>query len=156
MFSKHCRLTPLPRADSAAISKICVSTVAGKFKKRISNRPSDLRMEWKTIGEPSCTIMSNIASPIELPGYEETGIHQVVFRIRSEQRIKILERAGQQDSASETSPDGKVEEYLVMQRQWVRGAPKDWAIWGFTDISTQSSIKQSEEFARKVNAFQTA
>lgn len=113
-------------------------------------------MQWKAVGEPTCTIMSNIASPLSLPGYEETGIHQVVFRIRSEQKIKLLNRDGHGDNASQSSPDGKVEEYLVMQRQWIRGAPKDWTIWGFTEFSTPSSIQESEEYARKVNAFQAA
>ena len=108
------------------------------------------------IGKPTCAIVSNVASPLTLPGYEETGLHQVIFRIRSEQRLKVSRSQDvHADSGSELHPSGKVEEYMVMQRQYIRGSPKSWKIWGFTDPSTLASVERDEEYARKLNAYQT-
>lgn len=138
-----------------SISNICVSNVADKFKERIDARPPSVQMRWETIGKPTCTIVSNVASPLSLPGYEETGVHQIIFRIRSEQRLKISRPQDvHDDSGSDLNPRGKVEEYMVMQRMYVRGSPKNWKIWGFIDPSTPASIERSEEYARKVNAYQ--
>lgn len=143
------------KADSMSISNICVSNVADKFKERIDARPPSVQMRWETIRKPTCTIVSNVASPLSLPGYEETGVHQIIFRIRSEQRLKISRPQDVHgDSGSDLNPRGKVEEYMVMQRMYVRGSPKNWKIWGFIDPSTPASIERSEEYARKVNAYQ--
>lgn len=144
-------MTEHGRADSKAISQLCASGVAKEFQKRIDSRQSGVQMRWNLHGEPKCTIVSNIASPLSLPGYEETGIHQVTFRIRSNQTL-TLGRGGKEDGSAKNSPD--VVEYLVLQRQFVRGSAKEWKIWGFTDFSTPKSIEQGEEYAREVNAYQ--
>ena len=145
----------LHRADSKAISQICVSGVADKFKARIDTRSPGVQMRWETIGKPTCTIVSNVASPLSLPGYEETGLHQVVFRIRSDQKLRISgTHDAHNDSGSELNPTSKVEEYMVMQRQFVRGSAKNWKVWGFIDASTPASIERGEEYARQVNAYQ--
>ena len=144
-------MTDFDRADFKAISQVCASGVAKEFQKRIDSRPSDVQMQWNVHGEPKCSIVSNISSPLSLPGYEETGIHQVIFRIRSNQTVKLVRKGLKGDSTKNPSD---IVEYLVLQRQFVRGSAKEWKIWGFTDFSTPKSIESAEEYAREVNAYQ--
>ncbi|KAJ4287008.1 hypothetical protein N0V90_012889 [Kalmusia sp. IMI 367209] len=145
------------RADSNALSELCVSSVAKKFQTRIDSRPSGLKMHWRIDGNPTCTIVSNAANPLSLPGYEETGVHQVVFRIRSNQTLQLTgSREFPESAAGYKAKSDKVTEYLVLQRQFIRGSDKDWMIWGFTDFSTRKTIDDGEEYARRVNAFQVA
>jgi hypothetical protein len=115
-------------------------------------------MQWDVQGEPSCKIVSNIASPLSLPGYEDTGVHQITFRIQSKQVLTVggsqESRKGKDQDSTTTSED--IVEYIVLQKQYVRGSAKDWKVWGFTDFSTPKSIEASEEYANNVNAYQTA
>lgn len=146
------------RADSRALSKMCVSSVAKKFQTRIASRPAGVRMQWDVQGEPSCRIVSNLASPLSLPGYEDTGVHQVVFRIQSKQTLRLGEleesrKKKDQDSAT-TSSD--IVEYFVLQKQFIRGKANGWKVWGFTDFTTPKSILETEEYAKQVNAYQAA
>ncbi|KAL1613068.1 hypothetical protein SLS60_001300 [Paraconiothyrium brasiliense] len=145
------------KADSHAISKACASGVAKEFQKRVETRPSGVQMRWNVQGEPSCRIVSNIASPLSLPGYEETGIHQVVFRIKSKQELTLGEPEDSRKSkGQDNTTSSDVVEYFVLQKQYVRGSAKDWKVWGFTDFSTPKSIEETEEYARNVNAYQAA
>ncbi|KAL5427867.1 hypothetical protein PMIN04_001072 [Paraphaeosphaeria minitans] len=146
------------KADFKTISALCASGVAKEFQTRLASRPAGVRMLWDVQGEPICKIVSNIAMPLELPGYESTGVHQVVFRIQSKQTLKLREseeprKKKDQDFAS-TSSD--IVEYFVLQKQFIRGRAKGWKVFGFTDFSTPKSIEETEEYARKVNAYQAA
>jgi hypothetical protein len=137
---------------------MCASGVAGEFLKRIATRPASVRMQWDVQGEPSCKIVSNIASPLSLPGYEDTGVHQVTFRIQSKQ---VLRLGGSQESRKSkdqdsTTTSSDIVEYFVLQKQYVRGSAKDWKVWGFTEFSTPKSIEETEEYAKNVNAYQAA
>ncbi|KAF2440558.1 hypothetical protein P171DRAFT_435350 [Karstenula rhodostoma CBS 690.94] len=143
-------------ADSKAISTMCASGVAQEFQTRIESRPAGVRMQWNVQGEPSCKIVSNVASPLSLPGFEDTGLHQVVFRIQSKQTLRFGEskesrKKKDQDSAA-TSSD--IVEYFVLQKQFIRGSAKGWKVWGFTDFATPKSIEETEEYAKQVNAYQ--
>ncbi|KAJ4358535.1 uncharacterized protein N0V89_003119 [Didymosphaeria variabile] len=145
------------KADLNAISKACASGVANEFRTRVTSRPSGVQMRWNVRGEPSCRIVSNVASPLSLPGYEDTGVHQIVFRIQSKQELTL---GGSKDSRKSKEQDNTtssdVVEYFVLQKQYIRGSAKDWKVWGFTDFSTPKSIEETEEYARNVNAYQAA
>lgn len=115
-------------------------------------------MQWDVQGEPSCKIVSNLATPLDLPGYKDTGIHQVVFRMQSKQSLELGEarefrKKTEKDPATISSD---VVEYFVLQKQYIRGKAKGWKIWGFTDFSTPKSIEAMDDYARRVSAYQSA
>lgn len=149
-------MTNSDSGDSKVISQLCVTSVAKKFQQRIHARPADLKMRWELVGEPSCTIVSNVATSLSLPGHDGTGIHQVVFRIQSKQKVAFPAIKTSRKVLRDKEPESYVEEYLVLQRQFIRGSHKGWMVWGFTEFSTPSTISQSEEYVRRLNEFQTA
>jgi protein MBA1 len=150
-------LTPCS-GDSKAISEMCLSSAAKSFQDRIAARPHGLAATWKLKGNHhvSTAIVSNRALLLSLPGYDETGIQQIVLRLRSDQSL-------QYDAASRDSRDrklryspkeGEVLEYLVLQRQILRGVFKEWKVWGFANEWDMESIEEDAQLERELNAFQ--
>lgn len=135
---------------------MCLSGVAKQFHDRLAARPRDLKMDW-TADELNARVVSNRAQPLSLSSYENAGIHQIVFRVKSKQTLKITGKLGGSRNriAPYTPRSGDVVEYLVLQRQFINGQAKhqDWMVWGFANESTLAQIKEDEEYERRVNAF---
>ncbi|KAF1958734.1 hypothetical protein CC80DRAFT_591642 [Byssothecium circinans] len=132
--------------DAQAISQLCVSSVSQKFSDRIAARPRGLKMVWKANGVRS-TVMSNRGLLLGLAGYENTGVQQMVFKITSQSQSLDLQGGTQKQGHN-------VVEYLVLQRQVLRGAFKDWIVWGFANEWLPETIEEDAEHERQVNAYQ--
>lgn len=144
-------------ADRSSISKICLSGVATKFHRRIADRPSELKMQWKA-DISNARVISNRAVDLNLPGYEDTGVQQVVVRIASKQTLDLYDASEQarKNGAVHRPKTDKTVEYLVLQRQVINNKVKDWKIWGFMDESTKSSIEKDAHTKKMINDYQTA
>jgi hypothetical protein len=148
----------LSSGDSKAISEMCLSGVAKGFQDRIAARPRGLAATWKLEGkrDVSASIVSNRALLLSLPGYDDTGIQQIVLRVRSKQSLRFDATSREsRDKALRYSPkEGEVLEYLVLQRQIMRGVFKEWKVWGFANEWDMETIEEDAQLERELNAFQ--
>lgn len=148
----------LHRGDSKAISEICLSSVAKAFYDRIAARPRGVSGDWKLNddGKVKTSIVSNRALVLSLSGYDDTGIQQIVLRMRSNQTLGYIsaERELRDKTLKYSSKEGQVVEYLVLQRQMVRGVFKDWKVWGFANEWDSDTIKEDAHNERVLNAYQ--
>jgi len=144
--------------DSRAISEMCLSGVAKGFQDRIAARPRGLAAKWKLEGkrDVATSLVSNRALLLSLPGYDDTGIQQIVVRMRSNQSLRFDATAKEsQDKTLRYSPkEGEVLEYLVLQRQIMRGVFKEWKVWGFANEWDVETIAEDAQLERELNAFQ--
>jgi protein MBA1 len=131
---------------------MCLSGVAAGFRDRIAARPQGVSTEWRlneSVGVKT-RIVSNRASMLSISGYDDTGVQQIVFRMQSNQGIEYR-RGGKK---IEGSQEGQVIEYLVLQRQMLRGAFKEWKVWGFANEWDLETVEEDAQQERDINAFQ--
>ncbi|KAF2643441.1 hypothetical protein P280DRAFT_505557 [Massarina eburnea CBS 473.64] len=134
------------RGNPAAISETCVSSVSQQFLDRIAARPRRMHMDWKADGVKA-RIVSNRGLLLALAGYQNTGIQQIVFQVTSKwQSVNIGNTKNKEGS--------NVVEYLVLQRQAIRGVFKEWKVWGFTNEWMPETIQEDADHEKQVNAYQ--
>ncbi|KAF2691507.1 hypothetical protein K458DRAFT_1554 [Lentithecium fluviatile CBS 122367] len=144
--------------DSKAISEMCLSSVAKKFNDRITARPRGLKAEWSHNADSIKTSMiSNRATMLSFPGYDTTGVHQIVLRMQSNQSLAYNNAASTQgqDALTYISKEGTVVEYLVLQRLMIRGVFKEWKVWGFAREWDLETITEDATTERELNAYQS-
>lgn len=147
------------RGDTVTISELCSSGVIDHFRNRLAARPRNLRMQWKVDGPLKVSMASNRATPLSFPGADDIGLHQMVLRIRSRQRLELHDgaRRPKTENAPQYNPQsGKVTEYLVLQRWVVRGEVKEWKVWGFADEWNVNTIEENAQYERDIAAYQAA
>lgn len=132
---------------------MCTAGVLKSFQERIAARPRGLTGTWKldTKRDVAVSVVSNRALLLSLSGYDDTGVQQIVLRMRSTQSL-------QWDTKSQKSKynpqKGEVLEYLVLQRQIIRGVFKEWKVWGFAKEWDMETIQEDAQLERDLNAFQ--
>jgi protein MBA1 len=138
-------------------------------------------MTWHLSSISRPLIVSSRAMPIPSEGTDSrkapTAIQQVVFKIKSRQRL-VIEREDLYSSGSAPSteklpwsPDGaheaavedevrpdvhekRVVEYMVLQRKYWKGEMEPWKVWGFADPTTLETLRMDEEWTEKSNAWE--
>jgi len=123
----------MQRADQQTLTKICTDGLYTSFMGRISRRPRGERLKWTLHdyrGWPR--VVSHRA--VQLREIPQTGIRQVVVRIKSRQTLEKLDARGGAIAGDQSKPKD-LEEYVVIQRRMLRGHEGDWMIWGTTQES---------------------
>jgi hypothetical protein len=168
--SQRTRLTP-SSSNSDTLSDMCLSSLLKSFKDRIAARPPGLEPSWKLLPakkwhsffrsdskhdkkhDVAVSIVANRALLLSLPGYDNTGVHQIVFRMRSTQSLTYTAPKASK-SPYFSSKDREVLEYFVVQRQILRGVYKEWKVWGFANEWDMETIAEDKQAERDLNAFQ--
>jgi hypothetical protein len=141
---------------------MCLSSLLKSFKDRIAARPPGLTPSWKLVPKSDAkhdakrdlavSVVSNRALLLSLPGYDNTGVQQIVFRMRSTQRLKYTAQKGHKSPYF--NKEREVLEYFVVQRQILRGVYKEWKVWGFANEWDMETIAEDKQAERDLNAFQ--
>jgi hypothetical protein len=134
---------------------MCLSSLRKSFKDRIAARPPGIKPSWelRPKSDVAVSVVSNRALLLSLPGYDNTGVHQIVFRMRSTQSLTYTAPKASK-SPYFSSKDREVLEYFVVQRQILRGVYKEWKVWGFVNEWDMETIAEDKQAERDLNAFQ--
>ncbi|KAF2265313.1 hypothetical protein CC78DRAFT_567679 [Lojkania enalia] len=192
--------------DNRKLEKLCVSGIYEHFQQRRSQIPADTALQWEIVGlvdqstkakarsykgerNPlyhlglaGTRIVSNRAMSIPFPGYDATGLRQVIVRVHTRQRLTMTRktvRRSRQSGRQETysiswNPDGEpperihadivgplsftferdIVEYVVLQRRVVRGEAEEWKVWGLTEPSTTQSIAKDKKYIEDMRQYE--
>jgi hypothetical protein len=126
------------------------------YQARLGQRNASQRVSWELVGYKGwARVVSHVVAPYSVSvGGLPVGIQQATVRLRSTQRMRTgtvphpkLKRG--------TTGDGKmgedvvwgepkektVTEYIVIQRQLVKGIQENWHVWGFAKEFDYNELK---------------
>jgi protein MBA1 len=135
---------------------MCTSGVAEGFRNRIAARPPGVTAEWTLKDKYKVSLISNHPVMISLPGYEDTGVQQIVFRIQTTQNLtyRSTSKGSKYEGLGFDSPGAPVTDYFVLQRRVVRGKFQDWKVWGFANEWDLETIKEDAQHRRELEAYE--
>ncbi|KAF2000791.1 hypothetical protein P154DRAFT_195108 [Amniculicola lignicola CBS 123094] len=178
----------------AIIKKYALSGLTDHLTKRLEARPATTKLEWELLKykhflgissswfDPiSFRVVSWRAQEIPLEHITETGLIQVIVRIKSRQRLtakfktpdapatagrsKSKSKAGKPETVAMEFDNGGAEadkfekiqtkvEHVVMQKRMLRGKEEDWRVWGFVEPSTLESVLADKAKRAEFEAYQ--
>ncbi|KAF2703947.1 hypothetical protein K504DRAFT_463019 [Pleomassaria siparia CBS 279.74] len=99
--------------NKKALSEICLSGVGTALNERLRSRPDNVKLHWKiTKGDDVLpTIVSNRAQELNLPGYPQSAIRQLVFRVQRTHRLETKK------SAAPPTPVAQVQDLPKKKKQ---------------------------------------
>ena len=119
--------------DLDTLRTICGEGLLSSFRKRLSVRPSNVRVEWRLhrmLSHPR--VVSSKAHH-----YAANGLNrrQVVVRLHSVQSLAKLtmDKRGEKVLAKEGGEESEVVEYLVIEKKYDKGVESAWCVWGTTE-----------------------
>jgi len=134
--------------DIDTLRTICSDGLLSSFRKRLSVRPSNVRMEWRLhrmLSRPR--VVSSKAHH-----YAGIGLsrRQAVVRLHSVQSLaKItMGKRGEEMVAREGGEEREVVEYLVIEKKYDKGVEGAWCVWGTTEETTVEKLRQMDEQKR--------
>ncbi|KAF2021727.1 hypothetical protein BU24DRAFT_417359, partial [Aaosphaeria arxii CBS 175.79] len=173
--------------DEAALKNVCISGIYEQLTQRIAARPEDMKMTWELVSaDKRPRVVSHKATKLPIPGEEDdktapTALRQVVYRLKTRQRLTITRRDSAASSQPKSakgrspkwSPDGHkiqekkaeplvdvhekdVIEYVVLQQRMLRGKMEGWKVWGFASPTTLEKIEKDRKYQDDTEAYQAA
>jgi protein MBA1 len=159
--------TAFAEGDVKKLKDITAETLLETFRSRLSQRKPHERVSWELVKYKGWTrkvMHVTVPYPMNVGGLP-VGLQQAVVKIRSVQRMRTgsvpqQKQKGAIPAATATNTDTEVvwgepkektvTEYVVIQRQLVKGKQDDWHIWGFAkefDIKelTEPKVQKDEE-----------
>jgi protein MBA1 len=153
--------TAFAEGDVATLKDITGETLLDTFRSRLSQRQPHERVLWELVKYKGWTrkvMHVTVPYPMNVGGLP-VGLQQAIVKIRSVQRMKTgtvsqaktmgaKPVATTADTNTEVvwgeSKEKTVTEYVVIQRQLVKGKQEPWHIWGFAkefDIKELANAK---------------
>ncbi|RPA91016.1 hypothetical protein L873DRAFT_1820143 [Choiromyces venosus 120613-1] len=139
--------TAFALGDINTLRSICSDGLLSSFRKRLSVRPSNVRMEWRLLRMLSRPrVVSSKAHH-----YAGVGLNrrQAVVRLHSLQSLEkvTLGKLGEVLS-KEGGEEKEVVEYLVIEKKYDKGVESAWSVWGTTEETTMEKLKKMDEQKR--------
>jgi protein MBA1 len=152
--------TAFAEGDEKKLEEIAGETLFGTYKARLAKRKLNERVSWELVRYKGWTRkVSHVTMPYPIQmGGLPVGLQQAIVKIQSVQRIRIgrvpelapvnsAKPIGRKKGAKETVVWGEpkektVTEYLVIQRQVVRGVQEPWHVWGFAKEFDLNELKE--------------
>ncbi|KAF2751998.1 hypothetical protein M011DRAFT_482766 [Sporormia fimetaria CBS 119925] len=159
----------------------CTDGFIENMEARLRDRDENLKFKWSPVGKLSARVVSNKFALIQRSEDKKdtTYQRQVVVKITGRQKLKITYEP--KDDIKKTKakfawvPEGtdagetgmkhkhntepqeivkRVVEYMVWEMRCIKGAPKDWKMWGFTHKTTLESIAEARDMEERFKRLQ--
>jgi mitochondrial protein MBA1 len=127
--------------DVKTLRSICTDGLYESFAARIGNRRKGERVSWELVKyERRAKLVSDRAGRFPIEG---AAARQAVVRIQSEQKLTRWKGGERVEGSGKVK---SVDEYVVIQKQFVGWKGREWMVWGTTH---ETWLEDVEEWQRQ-------
>lgn len=132
----------LAKGDAEALKGVVKKDMLSSLVSRIESRGRETT-EWtleRWIKNPRCVAYQVALIDPNRPKWRQSWMQQAVVVMESEQSL-VRKRQGK----AEKKEQGKVKEYVVIQKEVIDGVDGKWRIWGTTKATTLEDVRKANE-----------